>query len=95
MSHKTRSSCVIMVRLKHLSFRFIFDHVDIGLISFYVLTLILIHHNFFADLVLQMLQQATPDSQEFKSLNEQLQTLQGEVVDLAQNYSRASVSKAE
>ncbi|TDG39652.1 hypothetical protein AWZ03_013925 [Drosophila navojoa] len=47
------------------------------------------------DLVLQMLQQGTTDSPESKSLNEQLQTLQGEVVDLAQNYSRVSVSKAD
>ncbi|XP_064544792.1 E3 UFM1-protein ligase 1 homolog [Drosophila montana] len=47
------------------------------------------------DLVLQMLQQATPDSAEFKSTYEQLQLLQAEVVDLAQNYSRASVSKAD
>ncbi|EDW67195.2 LOW QUALITY PROTEIN: uncharacterized protein Dvir_GJ24026 [Drosophila virilis] len=47
------------------------------------------------DLVLQMLQQATPDSAESKSINEQLQSLQAEVVDLAQNYSRASVSKAD
>ncbi|XP_062122050.1 LOW QUALITY PROTEIN: E3 UFM1-protein ligase 1 homolog [Drosophila sulfurigaster albostrigata] len=47
------------------------------------------------DLVLQLLQQASPDSVESKSVNEQLHSLQTEVVDLAQNYSRASVSKAD
>ncbi|XP_017874054.1 PREDICTED: E3 UFM1-protein ligase 1 homolog [Drosophila arizonae] len=47
------------------------------------------------DLVLQMLQQGTTDSPESKSLSEQLQTLQAEVVDLAQNFSRVSVSKAD
>ncbi|KAL7728600.1 hypothetical protein ACLKA6_012596 [Drosophila palustris] len=47
------------------------------------------------DLVLKLLQQSSPDSAESKSVNEQLQSLQAEVVELAQNYSRASVSKAD
>ncbi|KAM8705841.1 hypothetical protein ACLKA7_010179 [Drosophila subpalustris] len=47
------------------------------------------------DLVLKLLQQTSPDSAESKSVNEQLQSLQAEVVELAQNYSRASVSKAD
>ncbi|KAH8278987.1 hypothetical protein KR018_012121 [Drosophila ironensis] len=46
------------------------------------------------DLVLQVLQSA-PDSGDSKLAHEQLQALQTEVVELAQNFSRASVSKAE
>lgn len=48
----------------------------------------------FADLVLQVLQSAA-DSSESKIAHEQLQAMQTEVIDLAQNYSRASVSKAD
>ncbi|KAH8420827.1 hypothetical protein KR222_006010 [Zaprionus bogoriensis] len=47
------------------------------------------------DLVLQVLQQTTTDSAESAAVNEQLQSLQTEVVHLAQNYSRASGSKAD
>nr|XP_036674874.1 E3 UFM1-protein ligase 1 homolog [Drosophila suzukii] len=46
------------------------------------------------DLVLQVLQ-ATPDSSESKIAYEQLQAMQTEVVELAQNFTRASVSKAD
>jgi len=45
-------------------------------------------------LVLQVLQ-ATPDSSESKIAYEQLQAMQTEVVELAQNFTRASVSKAD
>lgn len=48
-----------------------------------------------SDLVLQVLQQASSETSESKSVNEQLQSLQAEVVHLAQNYSRSSVSKAD
>ncbi|XP_016969000.1 E3 UFM1-protein ligase 1 homolog [Drosophila rhopaloa] len=48
----------------------------------------------FHDLVLQVLQ-ATPDSSDSKIAHEQLHAMQKEVVELAQNYTRASVSKAE
>ncbi|KAH8312707.1 hypothetical protein KR044_012430 [Drosophila immigrans] len=53
---------------------------------------LLMHYH---DLVLQLLQQASSESAESKAVNEQLQLLQTEVVELAQNYSRASVSKAD
>ncbi|XP_017130784.1 E3 UFM1-protein ligase 1 homolog [Drosophila elegans] len=46
------------------------------------------------DLVLQVLQ-ANPDSSESKIAHEQLLAMQTEVVELAQNFTRASVSKAE
>ncbi|KAH8335438.1 hypothetical protein KR074_002075 [Drosophila pseudoananassae] len=46
------------------------------------------------DLVLQVLQSAA-DSSESKIAHEQLQAMQTDVIDLAQNYSRASVSKAD
>ncbi|EDW96424.1 uncharacterized protein Dyak_GE25823 [Drosophila yakuba] len=46
------------------------------------------------DLVLQVLQ-ATPDSSESKVANEHLQAMQVQVVELAQNFSRASVFKAD
>ncbi|KAH8330912.1 hypothetical protein KR067_008848 [Drosophila pandora] len=46
------------------------------------------------DLVLQVLQSAA-DSSESKIAHEQLQAMQTEVIDLAQNFSRASVSKAD
>ncbi|ALC46915.1 CG1104 [Drosophila busckii] len=47
------------------------------------------------DLVLQLLQQSSAESAESKSVNEQLTTLQTQILELAQNYSRASVSKAD
>ncbi|KAH8292025.1 hypothetical protein KR054_003682 [Drosophila jambulina] len=46
------------------------------------------------DLVLQVLQ-ASPDSNDSKIAHEQLQIMQKEVIDLAQNFTRASVSKAD
>lgn len=47
-----------------------------------------------SDLVLQVLQ-AAPDSSDSKIAHEQLQIMQKEVIDLAQNFTRASVSKAD
>nr|Q296V2.1 RecName: Full=E3 UFM1-protein ligase 1 homolog; AltName: Full=E3 UFM1-protein transferase 1 homolog [Drosophila pseudoobscura pseudoobscura] len=46
------------------------------------------------DLVLQVLQTA-PESDDSKIAHEQLQIMQSKVVELAQNYTRASVSKAD
>ncbi|XP_017042681.1 E3 UFM1-protein ligase 1 homolog [Drosophila ficusphila] len=46
------------------------------------------------DLVLQVLQ-ATPNSSESKIAYEQLQAMQTDVVDLAENFTRASISKAD
>ncbi|KAH8369323.1 hypothetical protein KR009_008357 [Drosophila setifemur] len=83
----TISSCILHASGKFVSA--ILQHIR-GSLNDPQNALLLRYH----DLVLQVLQ-AAPDSSDTKIAHEQLQAMQREVVDLAQNFNRASVSKAD